>query len=452
VDEVITIAATNQFDNIADYSSQGGTSRYTGNTVKPDVAAPGGSFLAVPLLSADSNDGDADLGWSDVTSDDGAPMQGTSMSTPIVAGAANIIIQALGGFANWQYTRSQALLPKMILLMTATETYPNSREYFISNSPTLERGGKDVHEGYGRLNLDVAVDALLKSYEIEENVTATLGKPPTLSDISVLGQKLAWARKVQLVPDGKYNFTLTVPEGADLDLYLYNNTGTWFGEPAIVAKSTNATTGGYEQIVLAAPYNGTYYLVVKRATSTTGGGTFTLESAFTPNHDITVLGVEPFAAAVYEGNSLNVTVNVRNKGLNVESFNVTVLYDDAIMSKQEVVDLAAGVVLNLTFPWNTTLVVPNVNYTISAEADVIAGELEIVDNIFVNGEVFVKIAGDANGDGIVDIFDIGSVSAHWYPGPPMGPLGYDWFVDVNDDGSIDIFDVGIVSANWGRSG
>jgi hypothetical protein len=336
--------------------------------------------------------------------------------------------------------------------MTATETYPNLREPASTASPTLERGDKDIHEGYGRLNLDAAVDAVLKTYEIGVNVTETLGRPPTLSDISVLGQKLAWARKVQLVPDGKYNFTLTVPEGADLDLYLYNSTGTWYGEPAIVAKSTNATTGGYEQIVLTAPYNGTYYLVVKRATATTGGGTFTLESAFTPNHDITVLGVEPFAAAVYEGNSLNVTVNVRNKGLNAESFNVTVLYDDVIMSKQEVVDLAAGVILNLTFPWNTTLVVPNVNYTIGAEADVVAGELEIVDNIFVNGEVFVKIAGDANGDGIVDIFDIGSVSAHWYPGPPIGPLGYDWIVDVNDDGAIDIFDVGIVSANWGRSG
>jgi hypothetical protein len=369
-----------------------------------------------------------------------------------VAGAANIIIEALGGFANWQYTRNQALLPKMFLLMTATETFPNFREYFTLDSPTLERGGKDVHEGYGRLNLDVAVDAVLKTIEIEANVTETLGKPPTLSDISVLGQKLAWARKMQLITEGRYNFTLTVPDGSDFDLYLYNGTGTWYGEPAIVAKSTNPTTGGYEQIVLTAPYNGTYYLVVKRATAATLGGTFTLESAFTPNHEITLLEVEPFAAAVYEGNSLNVTVTVKNKGLNVESFNVTVLYDGAIISKQEVVDMATGAVLNLTFPWNTTLVVPNVNYTISAEADVVAGELAIADNIFVDGEVFVKIAGDANGDGTVDIFDVGTVSAHWYPGPPVGPLGYDWHVDINDDGAIDIFDIGIVSANWRRSG
>ena len=72
VDEVITVAAMNQFDNIASYSSQGGTSRYTGKTVKPDVTAPGGSFYAVPLFSADSNNGDAEGKWSDVQANDSA--------------------------------------------------------------------------------------------------------------------------------------------------------------------------------------------------------------------------------------------------------------------------------------------------------------------------------------------------------------------------------------------
>lgn len=61
------------------------------------------------------------------------------------------------------------------------------------------------------------------------------------------------------------------------------------------------------------------------------------------------------------------------------------------------------------------------------------------------------IAGDANGDGIVDIFDIGSISAHWYPGPPVGPLGHSREADLNLDGSVDIFDIGITSAHWGQT-
>jgi subtilisin family serine protease len=448
VDEVITVAATNQFDNIADYSSQGGASRYTGNTVKPDIAALGGSFLAVPLLSADSNDGDADLGWSEVVSDDGAPMQGTSMSTPVVAGAANILIQAIGGFTDWQYTRSQALLPKMILLMTATETYPNFREYYTSDSPTLERGGKDIHEGYGRLNLDVAVDAVLKTYDVGANVTETLGKPPTLSNISVLGQKLAWARKLQLVPEGRYNFTLTVPEGADFDLYLYNSTGTWYGEPAIVAKSTNATTGGYEQIILTAPYNGTYYLVVKRATATTGDGAFTLESAFTPNHDITVLEVEPSATSVYEGNRVNITVTVKNKGLNTESFNVTAFYNNSVIEIRTVSNLASSETITLKFTWNTSETTLG-NYTIKAQASSLLNEYNTTDNTFIDGIIKIKILGDTNGDGDVDWFDFGDFALAY--GSNVGDANYNVQCDFNLDGVVDWFDFGIFAKNYGAS-
>ena len=125
VDEALTVAAINQFDGVTSYSSQGGTSRYTGATVKPDVAAPGGSFFGVPLFSVDSNYNDAEGGFADAVANDAAPMQGTSMATPVVAGAAQVLVQALGGSARWNYTRSQALMPKMLLLMTATETYPN---------------------------------------------------------------------------------------------------------------------------------------------------------------------------------------------------------------------------------------------------------------------------------------------------------------------------------------
>jgi len=448
VDEVITVAATNQFDNIADYSSQGGTSRYTGNTIKPDIAAPGGSFLAVPLLSADSNDGDANLGWSEVTSDDGALMQGTSMSTPVVAGAANIVIQAMGGFSNWQYNRSQALMPKMILLMTATETYPNSREYYTSDHPTLERGGKDVHEGYGRLNLDVAVDAILKAYEIGTTVTEALGRPPTLSDISVLGQKLAWARKMQLVSVGRYNFTLAVPEGADFDLYLYNSTGTFYGEPAIVAKSTNVTTGGYEQIVTTAPCNGTYYLVVKRATATTGDGTFTLESTFTPNHDIAVLEVEPSATSVYEGNTLNITVTVKNKGLNKESFNVTAFCNNSVIEVQTIMNLTVGATTMLTFTWNTSGTTPS-NYTIKAEAYIVENEYNTTDNTFINGKVYVKILGDENGDGTVDDSDLAAVVNAY--GSTLDAPNWNPDSDFNADNIISVLDLAILSKNYGET-
>lgn len=61
-----------------------------------------------------------------------------------------------------------------------------------------------------------------------------------------------------------------------------------------------------------------------------------------------------------------------------------------------------------------------------------------------------KLNGDANSDGAVNILDRGKINAHWYPGPPVGALGYSRCVDCNDDGAINVLDRGIVNANWGR--
>jgi subtilisin family serine protease/3',5'-cyclic AMP phosphodiesterase CpdA len=279
VDEVLTVAAMNQFDDVTSYSSQGGASRYTGQTIKPDITAPGGSFYGVPLFSADSNYNDAEGGFADAVANDAAPMQGTSMACPVVAGAAEIVVQAMGGYSSWNWTRKQALMPKTLLLMTATETYPNLRETSNSgNSPTLDRGGKDVHEGYGRLNLDAAVDAVLKTYQIGMTASESLGSPPAPGNIADLGQKLAWARNVELVSGVQYNFSLTVPSGADYDLYLYNITGNFYGEPVIVKSSVTAATGGFENIIYIPGLSGEYFVVVKQAREDTGTGQFTLTS------------------------------------------------------------------------------------------------------------------------------------------------------------------------------
>lgn len=450
VDEALTVAATNQFDDITSFSSQGGKSGYKGKTTKPDLAAPGGSFFAVPLLSADSNDNEAEGSWSEVYVNDSALMQGTSMSAPVVSGAVSIVAQALGGFSNWSWTRRQALLPKMILLMTATETFPNLREDDTRTySPSLQRGGKDVHEGFGRLNLGVAVDAVLRSLEVGGTVTGELGKPPSISDISVLGQKLAWARKVELTTVGEYNFTLAVPAGADFDLYLYNATGTWYGEPVIVASSTDEVTGGFEQIVLSAPYNGTYFLVVKRATSVTGGGVFSLEASFRAFHDVAVLGVQPLSVSVYRGSVVNVTVTVRNVGLNAESFDVTTFYNDTVLDVRGFSGLAVGATVVFNCTWDTGGLAVG-SYVFRAEADVVPGEYIVVNNVaFGPSDVVVKILGDIDGDRVVGGLDLALF--HLAYGSQFGDVSWDADCDLNSDGVVDVVDVFILGDNFGKT-
>lgn len=55
---------------------------------------------------------------------------------------------------------------------------------------------------------------------------------------------------------------------------------------------------------------------------------------------------------------------------------------------------------------------------------------------------------DINGDGIVNVVDGAGVSAHWYPGPPIGPLGYDVNCDIDRNGLIGVTDAALVSAYW----
>ncbi|MCW4021498.1 MAG: hypothetical protein NWF14_09785, partial [Candidatus Bathyarchaeota archaeon] len=85
-------------------------------------------------------------------------------------------------------------------------------------------------------------------------------------------------------------------------------------------------------------------------------------------------------------------------------------------------------------------------------------------------DVWKGLNGDVDGDNVVDIVDDGVVSAHWGPGPPEGPLGYDPIADIfpvlqyvdlplvwdaehgwikhPSNGAVDIFDAALISAHW----
>jgi hypothetical protein len=254
---------------------------------------------------------------------------------------------------------------------------------------------------------------------------------------------------VELSTAGEYNFTLAVPVGADFDLYLYNGTGTWYGEPVIVASSTDEVTGGFEQIVLSAPYNGTYFLVVKRATSSTGGGVFSLESSFRAFHDVAVLGVQPSSFSVYKGGLVNVTVTVRNVGLSVESFDVTTFYNDTVLDVRGFSGLAAGTTVVFNCTWDTGGLAVG-SYVFRVEADVVLGENIVVNNVaYGSSDVSVKIVGDIDGDRVVGGLDLALF--HLAFGSQFGDLSWDADCDFNGDRVVDVVDLFILGDNFGKT-
>ena len=108
------------------------------------------------------------------------------------------------------------------------------------------------------------------------------------------------------------------------------------------------------------------------------------------NVDVAIVDVIVLATEVYAGQTVNISVVVRNEGTANETFNVTLYYDSTAIGTQTVTDLEPGTETTLKFSWDTTDVAPDVSYSIKAEASGVAGETDTADNTYVHGTLEVR--------------------------------------------------------------
>lgn len=264
---ILTVGATSAINQLTQYTSEGVVAINVNEDMKPDLLAPGGSLLAVDMLCADSNSADKpDGGVPDQVPDDYVPEEGTSFSTPITAGAAALVIQALESRGyNWDWNSADGPKKvKAVLMATATETN-QTREFGPSGDPVLGRSAaqKDLNEGYGVLNVDAALEA----------VTIDLALP--FSDYTDGGSydRRAWGRRVELTQGTDFGVGLQLAPPADYDLYLYSGAPDVNGDPVLLASADTAVYGGIEVLHYTPAVTETGMLVVKLIN---GHGQFTL--------------------------------------------------------------------------------------------------------------------------------------------------------------------------------
>ncbi len=164
--------------------------------------------------------------------------------------------------------------------------------------------------------------------------------------------------------------------------------------------------------------------------------------------DVAVTNVASSRTWAYKGWKVNITVTVANLGNVSETFDVNATYDGNLIGTQTVVDLLPTNEISLIFTWDTSSVAYG-NYTLAGKATIVPFEFNPANNVYVDGKIQIRLMGDLNGDGKVDIKDL-AIAAKAF-GSYTGSPTYNPDADVNQDGVVDIRDLAIIAKNFGKS-
>jgi hypothetical protein len=166
---------------------------------------------------------------------------------------------------------------------------------------------------------------------------------------------------------------------------------------------------------------------------------------------VAVTNVTTDIQVAYQGWNVLVNVTVKNKGNMTETVNVHFYYDDTLGGTTTATSLISDEERVVQMVWNTATVVPSVshNYTIFGTVDPAPYQTDLSDINFTDGTVNIRVMGDVNGDGVVNMKDIAQLVQvfHTFPGKP----GWNPLFDLDRNGITDMRDIAICVMNFGKS-
>jgi len=159
---------SNNPDGIAAFSSRGPTKD---GRIKPEIVAPGTN-----IVSTRSHHPKATTLWG-VFDDEYVYAGGTSMATPLTAGAAVVARQYLVEAA--QIASPSAALLKGTLVHSAHDLFPG--QYGRGQGQELLKPRPNVHEGYGRVDVDAMTQLVGRTVFVDEKTGVGTGESKEVS-------------------------------------------------------------------------------------------------------------------------------------------------------------------------------------------------------------------------------------------------------------------------------
>jgi hypothetical protein len=167
-------------------------------------------------------------------------------------------------------------------------------------------------------------------------------------------------------------------------------------------------------------------------------------------HDVAVTNVTISTTETYVGNIVGITITLHNNGNVAENFTTTIFANTDNITGLQILNLLPSETRIVTYDWNTTGVpASNTPYTIKVQADVLPYETNTANNVFIDGSVKLKLIGDINGDGKVDINDLIAWDAAY--NSHQGDPNWNPQADINGDGAVDQLDGQLIIQNYHNS-
>ena len=164
--------------------------------------------------------------------------------------------------------------------------------------------------------------------------------------------------------------------------------------------------------------------------------------------DVAILEINLSSQAVYPNKTVNVSVIAGNVGDMPASFNVTLYFNEVIVGIEHVDNLPPNGTVKLNFTISTVGLQPCSRYPVKAVASRVQYEVNLANNELTT-LLKIKMIGDVNGDGIIDIYDLTAACVSY--DARVGDPKWNEEADVAPEwGIIDIFDIVTIAYQYNK--